>query len=87
MTEKLIYDKPRRTLLTQPQIDWLSARPEYCLVGRPRAGAPTFRETGTLYADGRFDPMAPMKVVKLENGCVAVGIPSDLYLTEATTVD
>ncbi len=67
--------------LTEAQKDWLAIRPEYCLCGHPRPGI-SFRECGTLYADGRFDESKPMKVIKLEPGCVLVGIPSDLYLIE-----
>lgn len=79
---KLVYNKERRTILTDAQIRWLSARPQYVLCGRPRSGI-SFKECGTLYADGRLDPMAPMKVVRLEEGCRLVGVPSDLYLTDA----
>lgn len=67
--------------LTQAQTDWLSAHPMYERCGRPRADI-SFKDCGTLYADGRFDPMAPMKVVKLEEGCILIGVPSDLYLTD-----
>lgn len=63
--------------LTDAQKEWLGANPYYCLCGKPRAGI-TFHECGTLYADGRFDKMAPMKSVKLEPGCVLIGVPSDL---------
>jgi hypothetical protein len=69
------------TDLTDAQRSWMAAHPHYCFPGRPKAGV-SYRECGTLYADGRFDPMAPMKVVRLEEGCVLVGVPSDLYLTE-----
>lgn len=72
--------------LTEAQRDWLAARPEYCLCGRPRAGI-SFRECGTLYADGRFEPTTPMKPVLLELGCVLVGVPSDLYLTDRAQRD
>ena len=68
--------------LTKAQVEWLSAHPQYCFPGPPKPG-PTFHECGTLYADGRFEPMAPMKAVRLEPGCRLVGIPSDLYLTGA----
>ena len=71
------------TILTEAQIDWLSARPFYCLCGKPTPGV-SYRECGTLYADGRFEPMATMKPVRLEEGCKLVGVPSDLYLTEHT---
>ncbi len=66
--------------LTDAQRGWLAAHPHYCFCGRPRADV-RFHECGTLYADGRFEPMAPMKVVKLEDGCRLVGVPHDLYLT------
>jgi hypothetical protein len=70
--------------LTQAQIDWLAANPQYDFPGPPKPG-PRFYECGTLYADGRFEPMAPMKPVKLEDGCRLVGIPGDLYLTDKAT--
>lgn len=67
--------------LTEAQRDWLGAHPQYSLCGKPQPGV-SFKECGTLYADGRFDLMAPMKPVKLEDGCVLIGVPSDLYLTD-----
>lgn len=67
--------------MTDAQRDWMAANPQYVFCGRPRPGI-NFRECGTLYADGRFEPMAPMKPIKLEEGCRLVGVPSDLYLTE-----
>jgi hypothetical protein len=66
--------------LTKAQIAWLSDHPQYCFPGPPRPG-PRFYECGTLYADGRFELMAPMKVSRLEEGCRLIGIPGDLYLT------
>jgi hypothetical protein len=66
--------------LTKAQVAWLCAHPQYCFPGPPKPG-PRFYECGTLYADGRFELMAPMKAVKLEPGCRLVGIPGDLYLT------
>jgi hypothetical protein len=68
------------TKLTDAQQGWLANHPQYCFPGRPKSGL-MFYESGTLYADGRFEPMAPMKAVRLEEGCRLVGIPSDLYLT------
>ena len=68
--------------LTKAQLAWLMENPQYCFPGPPRSG-PTYHECGTLYADGSFEPMSPMKAVKLEEGCRLVGIPSDLYLTGA----
>ncbi len=67
--------------LSEAQRSWLANSPEYVPVGPPRPGV-AFKECGTLYADGRFELMAPMKVVKLEEGCICVGVPSDLYLTD-----
>lgn len=68
--------------LTDAQRAWMAAHHQYCFPGRPKPGL-SFHECGTLYADGSFDPMAPMKPVRLKEGCVLVGIPSDLYLTGA----
>jgi hypothetical protein len=59
---------------TIEQISWFAAHPQYEACGAPRSGV-RFKDCGTLYADGRFDPMASMKVVKLEEGCRLVGIP------------
>jgi hypothetical protein len=67
--------------LTEAQRGWLGNHPQYDLCGHPRLGI-SFRECGTLYADGRFEPISPMKVVKLEQDCRLIGIPSDLYLTD-----
>ena len=65
---------------TDAQLSWLGVHPMYCACGKPKPGL-RFHECGTLYADGRFIPMAPMKTVHLEKGCRLVGIPHDLYLT------
>jgi hypothetical protein len=59
--------------LTEAQAAWMSAHPEYSFPGRPVHGSPMFADCGTLYVDGRFEPMAPMKVVRLEEGCRLVG--------------
>jgi len=59
--------------MTKAQQNWMAAHPQYEPVGRPHPGV-KFSSCGTLYADGRFDLLAPMKVVKLEEGCFAVGI-------------
>lgn len=59
--------------LTKAQQAWLDAHPDYTFPGKPVVGAPMFKDCGTLYADGRFEPMAPMKVVRLEEGCRLVG--------------
>lgn len=67
--------------LTPAQRAWLANSPQYDLCGPPRPGI-SFRECGTLYADGRFEPSAPMKAIRLEPGCVLIGVPSDLYLTD-----
>lgn len=64
--------------LTQAQRDWMAAHPHYCFPGRPKPGV-SYKECGTLYADGRFDPMESMKPVRLEEGCILVGVPNDLY--------
>lgn len=58
---------------TEAQVAWFSRNPGYRCVGRPRAGV-SFTKCGTLYADGRFEPLAPMKVIRLEPGCIGVGI-------------
>lgn len=65
---------------TEAQLGWLAAHPMYEACGAPRPGV-RFHECGTLYADGRFELMAPMKPVRLEDGCRLVGVPHDLYLT------
>jgi hypothetical protein len=62
--------------MTEAQQAWLNDNPNYQLVGKPRADA-KFVGCGTLYPDGSFDPMAPMKPVKLVAGppwAVCVGI-------------
>lgn len=59
--------------LTKAQVEWLIEHPQYCFPGPPRPG-PVSKDCGTLYADGRFEPMAPMKAVRLEEGCRLVGI-------------
>lgn len=64
--------------MTDAQTGWLAEHPHYVLCGPPRPSV-SFKECGTLYADGRFEPMAPMKAVKLEAGCKLIGVPSDLY--------
>lgn len=58
--------------LTEEQKKWLALHPDYTFPGKPRPGA-RFTDCGTLYADGRFEVMAPMKVVRLEEGCRLVG--------------
>lgn len=58
--------------MTDAQKHWLETYSDYEPVGPPRAGV-SFRDTGTLYADGRFEPMASGKVIYLEPGCFAVG--------------
>jgi hypothetical protein len=64
------------TDLTKAQVQWLTDHPEYCFPGPPRPGR-KFRNAGTLYADGSFEPMAPMKVVRLRDGCRLVAVPND----------
>ena len=59
--------------MTKEQRDWLDRNPGYQSVGKPRAGV-TFSQCGTLYADGHFEPLFPMRVVKLEDGSFAVGV-------------
>ena len=72
--------------MTEAQESFLAANPQYCRCGPPRAGL-SFKECGTLYADGRFEPSMPMKAVRLEEGCMLIGVPSDLYLTKTRCVD
>lgn len=62
--------------MTGPQTAWLSAHPDYQQVGRPSPHA-RFIECGTLYPDGSFEKMAPMKPVILVAGppyAICVGI-------------
>lgn len=59
--------------LTAEQKSWLAEHPDHGPVGPPRPGV-RFVECGTLYADGSFAPMVPMKPVKLREGCLCVGI-------------
>ncbi len=58
--------------ITDAQKHWLEVYPDFEPVGPPRAGV-SFTGTGTLYADGRFEKMGSMKVIRLEPGCFAVG--------------
>jgi len=60
-------------MTTEAQKNWLSQHPEFQPVGPPRPGV-SFTICGTLYADGGFEPMAPMQTIRLEQGCVCVGI-------------
>lgn len=76
MALKMVYDPKRRTVLTLPQLAWLDAHPKYQFCGWPRFGA-KFKDTGTLYADGRFERCVPMKAVQLEEGCRLIGVPID----------
>jgi hypothetical protein len=59
--------------LSDEQRSWLDAHPEYRPVGAPRPGV-SFTRCGTLYRDGRFDISAPMKVIRLEPGCIGIGV-------------
>lgn len=60
--------------MTEAQKAWLEEHRNYVPIVWPRPGV-VFHDVGTLYADGRFDPVAPMKPIKLEPGCFGVGIP------------
>lgn len=60
--------------MTEAQKKWMDDHPQYTAIGWPRPGI-LFDTAGTLYCDGRFDPIAPMKPIKLEPGCFGVGIP------------
>jgi hypothetical protein len=59
--------------MTEAQKQWLADHPQYQPVGRPRPDV-RFINSGTLYADGTFDPLAPMKPIRLRDGCFGVGI-------------
>lgn len=63
--------------MTQAQKQWLSENPGYQAIGRPRPGV-KFQDAGTLYADGTFEPMAPMKPIRMEQGCFGVGKPVEV---------
>jgi hypothetical protein len=62
-----------RLMMTDAQRKWLDDHPNYRPVGKPSPGE-KFIACGTLYADGRFDLLAPMKVIKIELGSFGVGI-------------
>lgn len=57
--------------MTDAQQQWLAANPGFEPVGRPRQVR--FSETGTLYADGTYEPIGPMKPIVLSPGCFGVG--------------
>lgn len=59
--------------MTEAQRQWFNCNPNYEFIGPPRPDA-RYVKCGTLYSDGRFELMEPMKPIKLEYGCVAVGI-------------
>lgn len=61
--------------MTNEQRQWLEMNPEFSPVGPPRSGV-KFRNCGTLYEDGEFVPMAPLKPIRLAEGCFCVGVPS-----------
>lgn len=75
MKHNLVYDKQRRTVMTAPQLHWMETHPQYVFCGRPRPDV-QFKDCGTLYADGRFEPMAPMQTVHLHDRCRLVGVPA-----------
>lgn len=59
--------------MTPQQKAWLEANPNYQQVGAPRPGV-RFIDCGTLYGDGSFERLAPMKPIVLREGCFGVGI-------------
>ena len=60
--------------MTEAQKQWFRLNPDYVLVGPPRPG-PHFNRAGTLYANGRFERMEPIKPIRLQGGGKLVGIP------------
>lgn len=61
---------------TNEQAEWLARNPNYQSVGTPRLGV-LFVDAGTLYPDGRFEKLEPMKVVRLPIGppfAICVGV-------------
>jgi hypothetical protein len=59
--------------MTPEQRDWMERHPHYEPVGPPQPGV-SFVNCGTLYANGRFEPLQTMKPMKLEEGCFCVGV-------------
>jgi len=72
-TARIMRQEFSRGDMTPVQVAWLEDNPNYEPVGKPRPDV-RFVSCGTLYADGRFDPMAPMKVIRIEPGSFGVGI-------------
>lgn len=60
-------------MLTDAQKAWLADNPEYELIGPPRPGV-SFKEFGTLYADGIYILSQPMKAIMLKPRCKGVGV-------------
>lgn len=61
--------------LSEAQIAWFDAHPGWTFIGPPRPGV-YFKESGTLYRDGRYVKNAPMVPIRLEPGCRGVGLPA-----------
>lgn len=57
--------------MTEAQQKWLDEQPDFEPIGRPRPVR--FSETGTLYADGTYEQIGPMKTIVLSPGCFGVG--------------
>jgi hypothetical protein len=55
--------------ITDAQLAWLNEHPTYLRVGL----GGNYKNCGTLYPDGSFEPMAPTKTVVLRHGCLCVG--------------
>jgi len=58
---------------TPQQKAWFDEHPNYVFVGPP-SPHDRYIACGTLYADGSFVPLVPMKPIELRPGCVCVGI-------------
>lgn len=59
-------------MMTEAQKHWLDVYSDFEPVGPPRPGV-SFAESGTLYADGRYEKSEPMMPIRLEPGCFGVG--------------
>lgn len=62
--------------LTGAQRNWLRNNPEYSPVGEPQPGT-QFVRVGTLYPDGTFELITPLKPLRLTNGppyAIGVGV-------------
>jgi hypothetical protein len=71
------------TELTDAQRRWLADHPHYDLCGRGKFGV-GFKRCGALFKDGNMQSMSPDTALRLEEGCVLIGIPCDPNKGDAT---